>query len=524
MPADLEERLAAYGRDLRATAEPIRLEDLHRSTKRPSARSRRVALGLAAALVIAVLVVPFAFRRGAQPSPATPAAVATTPATTTSAPTTSVAMTTGLPTPTSATPTTHGPVVARPAILPGAYPLLDGAATSQLQTSSTDGTQRVQAVVGRLQDGQLTDVVRIVTVEHGSITATPAEQSTTVSVDGRPAELITGDPTTRTPPRLVTQLDDGTDLVFIGAAAQGFADAQLGAVSAGDGAVGLRIGRLPDGYVLVDPPRPLLRDVVEGVVDTGTGTLVVASAQPQAPLDGAVAVDVNGHLGWQVGSHLSWREQAATWVTVDAGQGDDALAVARAVRFVDQPAFVASTGIPLPDFSPDFTTRPAPADPEITAFGESVMLGASTQLQTAGVLVEATESMQASGMVGQVTEARDAGWLGDTVVVQVGTNGTVTDEQLDAIVDVVGDRQVWFLTVKANASWIAANNERIRALPERHANAHVVDWEQRSAEIADQLSTSDGGAHLKTKRAMQFYANMIFDAVGRADLVLPLPA
>ena len=84
------------------------------------------------------------------------------------------------------------------------------------------------------------------------------------------------------------------------------------------------------------------------------------------------------------------------------------------------------------------------------------------------------------------------------------------------------DTRLYFMTVKANQPWIAGNNERIRNIPSRYPNVGVIDWEARSAEIADQLSASDGGAHLKTTKAMQFYANMIFDAVGRPDLVKPI--
>ena len=40
--------------------------------------------------------------------------------------------------------------------------------------------------------------------------------------------------------------------------------------------------------------------------------------------------------------------------------------------------------------------------------------------------------------------------------------------------------------------------------------------------VADDLSTSDGGAHLKTKKAMQYYANIIFDAIGRPTLEKPI--
>ena len=77
---------------------------------------------------------------------------------------------------------------------------------------------------------------------------------------------------------------------------------------------------------------------------------------------------------------------------------------------------------------------------------------------------------------------------------------------------------VYFLTVKADKPWIAANNERIFGLPAKYPNVHVIDWNGRATEIAGELSTSDGGVHLKTKKAMQFYANMIFDNIGHSEL------
>jgi hypothetical protein len=78
---------------------------------------------------------------------------------------------------------------------------------------------------------------------------------------------------------------------------------------------------------------------------------------------------------------------------------------------------------------------------------------------------------------------------------------------------------VVFLTVKAPRGWIADNNARIRNLPNLYPNVLVVDWEAESAKVADGLSSSDGGIHLSTGTAKQFYANLIFAAIGRPDLM-----
>ena len=59
---------------------------------------------------------------------------------------------------------------------------------------------------------------------------------------------------------------------------------------------------------------------------------------------------------------------------------------------------------------------------------------------------------------------------------------------------------------------------RGRLLPSVYPNVTVVDWEAESANVAGELSRSDGGIHLSTSHAKQFYANLIFFAIGRADL------
>jgi hypothetical protein len=155
------------------------------------------------------------------------------------------------------------------------------------------------------------------------------------------------------------------------------------------------------------------------------------------------------------------------------------------------------------------------------AVGESVMLGATAQLQAGGVVVNAAVSRQGTSVAQVIELLRAAGQIGRTVVIQTGTNGSVSDATLDRIMrSLPADEtpHVVFLTVKAPRGWIADNNTRIRALPSRYPNVTVVDWELAAVPIEGELSASDGRIHLATAHAKQFYANLIFDAIGRPDL------
>ena len=99
------------------------------------------------------------------------------------------------------------------------------------------------------------------------------------------------------------------------------------------------------------------------------------------------------------------------------------------------------------------------------------------------------------------------------VVLQLGTNGTVSRREYDAVLAEVSDLpRVVVMTVKADRPWIQANNEIIRSLPLTHPNVVVLDWEARAAEVADHLASD--GIHLGDDVAKAFYTNLILEALG----------
>ncbi len=150
------------------------------------------------------------------------------------------------------------------------------------------------------------------------------------------------------------------------------------------------------------------------------------------------------------------------------------------------------------------------------AIGESVMAGASSQLQSAGVMVQVKEGRGPEGVKNAVILLRDAGDVGagTTIVVQVGTNAPLNQAELDAImVEVPTDAAgVVFMTIHADIEYVPANNDLIRAMTDKYANVSVIDWDQRSAEVqlcADGIHISCNGSGPAT-----FYTNLILEAFG----------
>ncbi|MEI8240307.1 MAG: acyltransferase family protein, partial [Actinomycetota bacterium] len=157
----------------------------------------------------------------------------------------------------------------------------------------------------------------------------------------------------------------------------------------------------------------------------------------------------------------------------------------------------------------------------VFAIGESVMLGAAPLLEMAGVHVNAAVSRQGRNVAEVVTQLHMAQLLGKVVIVQTGTNGPVSDDTFAAIMQNLSPATtplVVFLTVHAPRGWIADNNTRIRALPQKYKNVKVVDWDIAAQQVQNELSVGDGRIHLATAHAKQYYANLIFDAIGRPDL------
>jgi hypothetical protein len=154
------------------------------------------------------------------------------------------------------------------------------------------------------------------------------------------------------------------------------------------------------------------------------------------------------------------------------------------------PAAVA-TPAPPPPATPS-PAHPAPepsaatADPPggVTAIGDSVMLGASSALRAAipSIEVDAVVSRQWDPGVATVQSDRGSGRLRPTLVVDLGTNGTVSAGQFDAMVRAAtGTRRVVFVTVRVPRSWEASVNATLRAGVARHPGAVLADWYAASA-------------------------------------------
>ena len=100
---------------------------------------------------------------------------------------------------------------------------------------------------------------------------------------------------------------------------------------------------------------------------------------------------------------------------------------------------------------------------------------------------------------------------GKIVVFALGTNGLVTDTQIDAIMADAGDQRiVVFVNTRSPQPWVGATNQAIANAATRYKNVRVIDWFGYSANRND-LFDGDG-THLSNAGVTE-YLKLIHDAV-----------
>ena len=123
----------------------------------------------------------------------------------------------------------------------------------------------------------------------------------------------------------------------------------------------------------------------------------------------------------------------------------------------------------------------------VTAIGDSVMLGAVDQLQDdipKLTTIDARGSRQVLEATHVLKRLRTSGKLGRVVIFHIGDNGTMTDDEFDKAMKVVGERRkvlVVNTTVPDTYQWAPNNKVLADGVARYPDRAVLVDWHARSA-------------------------------------------
>ncbi len=183
------------------------------------------------------------------------------------------------------------------------------------------------------------------------------------------------------------------------------------------------------------------------------------------------------------------------------------------------PAETAAINLPTPAEQSDLPVEPMQPDPptvdtytgdKLTAVGDSVLLGSSQLLEGTlhGTDVHATVGSQAADVLTQVKALHDSGTLRLVVVVHLGTNGYVYEDQLRQILTTLKDaKRVILVNTHVPRRWMESNNLMIDRVAPDFPNVVVARWSDVSEGQPDYF-VSDG-VHLTDRGQRAFIANIM---------------
>lgn len=152
---------------------------------------------------------------------------------------------------------------------------------------------------------------------------------------------------------------------------------------------------------------------------------------------------------------------------------------------------------------------------EISLIGDSVATGAAPCLRRRGIATQAAEGRQ-FGSAGRIIQRQaDRGTLPERVVVALGANGPIAEDQLADVMGAAGEnRRVYFVTIQLPDAPVyayeSAANSLLGEAPSTWPAARVIDWNAVSGQHPRALYPD--GIHV-TPAGCRIYARMVSDAV-----------
>lgn len=150
------------------------------------------------------------------------------------------------------------------------------------------------------------------------------------------------------------------------------------------------------------------------------------------------------------------------------------------------------------------------ADERILFIGDSVMKGSEASLQKMypNAIIDSSVSRQFTvlpDILRKVQNQREG--IPETVVIHLGSNGTVHQKQMEEAMKLLGNkRKIFFINCKVERPWQNSVNAFLKTEVEKYPNATLIDWYQISA--GQNSYFGKDGVH-PSKAGAQRYRKMI---------------
>lgn len=150
---------------------------------------------------------------------------------------------------------------------------------------------------------------------------------------------------------------------------------------------------------------------------------------------------------------------------------------------------------------------------EVTAIGDSVMLGCAEELQEVfpKIIIDAEVGRQLYDALPPIEELKQQGLLKEIVIVGLGTNGLANTVQVEQMLDALRDHDVYLVNVYVpTRRWQNAVNKLLESQTEKYKNVTLIDWFDQADNEKDWFTTD----HIHPEEAGQIgYTRLVAQTI-----------
>ncbi|MDQ0213968.1 peptidoglycan/LPS O-acetylase OafA/YrhL [Oikeobacillus pervagus] len=152
-------------------------------------------------------------------------------------------------------------------------------------------------------------------------------------------------------------------------------------------------------------------------------------------------------------------------------------------------------------------------DDTITFIGDSVLIDVAPKIkeQFPQAMIDAKVGRQMSEAVDLIQQWKNNQSLGQTVVIELGTNGAFREQQLKYLIELIGSkRSIYFTKVKVPKPWESIVNASLEKAALEYKNITLIEWDQICRGHPEYFVQD--GVHL-TKLGVEVYASMLKETI-----------
>ena len=153
-------------------------------------------------------------------------------------------------------------------------------------------------------------------------------------------------------------------------------------------------------------------------------------------------------------------------------------------------------------------------DRNIVFIGDSVLEMTKIELEKKypNAIIDVKIGRQFSELAGLLTEFKNSGKLGKTVVIALGTNGPILDEDAKKAMAILEGHDVYFVNSVVARPWEKRVNREIANIAKNYGNVKIIDW--YSYAKGEKEYFYKDGVHPKPAAAKK-YVNLVYSAVSK---------